>query len=133
MWRALAQGDLQTLGGFYAEDVQILGGSEFLKPRWGGEEGERERGVTISRGDWLARYGAALKELGKQKWAAAMTRNREPIPVSIEATHNGQSVADMGLGAELVLRASPGDEELLFFLGRDESGRWWVVGERSDY
>ena len=131
LWRAWRAGDTQTLSGFYAEQVQVLPGSELLKEQHGGEPGDRTNGARMARDVWLQRLAATIERIGKDRWTEALGAWRA-LPLE---TAGAQSHVE---GAEYVLVVGPDDEtstddRLHFFFGRDAQGRWRLVGEATDF
>ena len=131
LWRAWRAGDTRTLRGFYAEQVQVLAGSELLKEQHGGEPGDREKGATMAREPWLKRLAAAIESIGIDRWTEALGSWRV---LTLEKA-GAQSLVE---GAEYVLVVGPDDrsstdDRFRFYFGRDAEGRWKLVGEATDF
>ena len=82
--RALAAGDLVSLAGFYAEEVTVLPGSELLKTKWGGAEGDRTAGARVAhsprRGARRSPHRATRRragQSGRDRRARARQRGRQ--------------------------------------------------------
>ena len=134
-WATLAQGDLEELRAFYADQVTLKAGSELLKPRWGLKlKGDRQTDLTVDRTELLSGYERMIGKIGQERWTAfsATIKAKQIIVERVDQEDTpfaGTKLNDVAM----TVVTGPGDDKLIFVLRKGQRGEWRVVAEATDY
>jgi hypothetical protein len=134
-WKALSQADLQNLAKFYALEITLLPGTEFLKKEYGiNADGDRDKNLVLKKDDLMMAYKAMIKKVGTEKWKNLFSKI-DNDKISFTKTEKDNQFFDGVKKDDIVMDVAVGEgtDKLSFVFRKGDDGNWAVVMEDTDY